>query len=146
MPAAKVPLELLPVERVKLKLGGTTPLAARMTEKNPPASEIRVELSEPPKGITVEKVTPEGPGLVVSLATDAKTVEPGLKGNLIFEVFREWTPAPTEATARAEAAAPVVRHPAGHPLRSGGASAAEVNWGSRRFVVYPTSRVRGTIW
>ena len=53
-------------------------------------------MSEPPKGITVEKVTPEGPGLIVSLATDAAAVEPGLKGNLIFEVVREWTPAPTE--------------------------------------------------
>jgi hypothetical protein len=95
-PPAKVPLALLPVERIKLKLGGTTPLAAQMTEKNPPAGEMRVELSEPPKGVTVEKVTPEGPGLVVSLATDAKTVQPGLEGNLIFEVVREWTPAPTE--------------------------------------------------
>lgn len=95
--AAKLPLELLPVERVNLKLGGTTLLGARLTEKNPPANELRVELSEPPKGVTVEKVTPEGPGLVVSLATDAKTVKPGLAGNLIFEVIREWTPAPTEA-------------------------------------------------
>ena len=94
--AAKIPLALLPVELVKLKLGGTTLLGAQMTEKNPPASEMRIELSEPPKGITVEKVTPEGPGLVVSIATDAKTVQPGLAGNLIFEVIREWTPAPTE--------------------------------------------------
>ena len=95
--AAKFPLELLPVERVNLKLGGTTLLGARLTEKNPPANELRVELSEPPKGVTVEKVSPEGPGLVVSLATDATAVKPGLEGNLIFEVIREWTPAPTEA-------------------------------------------------
>ena len=95
--AAKQPLELLPVERINLKLGGTTLLGARLTDKQPPANELRVELTDPPKGISVEKVSPEGPGLVVSLATDAKSVEPGLEGNLIFEVFREWTPAPTEA-------------------------------------------------
>jgi hypothetical protein len=95
-PAAKLPLEFLPVERVVLKLGGTTPLAARLTGKYPPAEELRVELTEPPKGLTVEKVSPEAPGLVVALATDAAAVEPGLKGNLIFEVFREWTPAATE--------------------------------------------------
>jgi hypothetical protein len=95
-PADKIPLEFAPVDRIKLKLGGTTPLAARLTEKWPPAKELRVELSQPPKGITVEKTAPEGPGLVVELATDAKSVEPGLEGNLIFQVVREWTPAPTE--------------------------------------------------
>ena len=67
-----------------------------MTAKYPPAEEVRVELTDPPKGITVEKVKPEASDLVVTLATDAKSVEPGLEGNLIFEVFREWTPAPTE--------------------------------------------------
>ena len=48
-------------------------------------------------GITVEKVSPKAQGLVVVLATDAEKVKPGLRGNLIFEVFREHTPAPTEA-------------------------------------------------
>lgn len=95
-PPVKQPLELLPVESVKLKLGGSTLLGARLTEKQPPAKELRLELTDPPKGLTVEKVSPEGPGLVVSLATDAKTVEPGLAGNLIFEIVREWTPAATE--------------------------------------------------
>ena len=95
-PAAKSPLEFPPANRVSLKLAGTTSLAARLTDKNLPASELRVELSEPPKGITVQKVSPEGPGLAVVLETDAKSVEPGLEGNLIFEVIREWTPKPTE--------------------------------------------------
>ena len=98
--AAKLPVEFLPLNRAKLKHGGKTPLGALLTGKNPPANELRVELSQPPKGITVEKVSPEAPGLVVVLATDAGTVEPGLEGNLIFEVFREWTPAPTEATSK----------------------------------------------
>ena len=53
-------------------------------------------MTDPPRGITVEKVSPEGPGLAIALATDAKTVEPGLEGSLIFEVVREWTPAATE--------------------------------------------------
>lgn len=96
-PAAKIPVEFLPIERITLRPGGTTPLGARLTEKYPPAKELRVELSQPPKGVTVEKVSPEPQGLVVTLATDAKTVEPGLQGNLIFEIVREWTPAATEA-------------------------------------------------
>ena len=98
--ANKLPVEFLPVNRVKLKQGEKTLLGAKLTEKYPPADELRVELSQPPKGITVEKVSPEPPGLIVVLATDAKAVEPGLEGNLIFEVFREWTPAPTEATPK----------------------------------------------
>jgi len=95
-PAPKPPLELLPVERINLRPGGTTPLGAKLTAKNPPANELRVQLTNPPKGITVERVSPEGPGLIVVLAADAKTAEPGREGNLIFEVVREWTPAATE--------------------------------------------------
>ena len=95
-PAAKPPLELLPVERINLRPGGTTPLGAKLTAKYPPANELRVQLTSPPKGVSVERVSPEGPGLVVVLAADAKTAEPGLEGNLIFEVVREWTPAATE--------------------------------------------------
>jgi len=93
---AKPPLELLPVERISLKPGGTTLLGAKLTAKQPPANELRVELTNPPKGVTVEKVSPEGPGLVVSLAADAKSAEPGTEGNLVFEVVRAWTPAATE--------------------------------------------------
>ena len=99
--ATKLPLGFPPVDRVKLKLGKTTILGARMTGKTPSATELRVALSEPPDGITVEKVSPAGPGgLAVALATDAGTVKPGLAGNLIFEAYREWTPAPTEATPK----------------------------------------------
>ena len=94
----KLPLGFPPVDRVKLKLGETTLLGARLTQETPAPGEIRVELSEPPAGITVEKVSAEGPGLVVVLATDADSVKPGLRGNLIFEAYRESTPAPTEAT------------------------------------------------
>jgi hypothetical protein len=95
-PAGKIPLEFPPVERIKLKHGGATPLGARLTEKQPPANELRVELINPPKGITVEKVSPEAGGLIVSIATDAKAADASLQGNLIFEVSREWTPAATE--------------------------------------------------
>ncbi len=101
-PVTKPPFEFLPVDRVTLKLGETMRLGARLTGDWPAAAELRVELSEPPKGITVEQVSPESPGLVVVLATDAETVEPGLRGNLVFEAFREWTPAPSEATPSPE--------------------------------------------
>jgi hypothetical protein len=96
-PATKPPLRFPPIDRIKLKAGETTLLGARLTGKRPTAKDLRVELSAPPDGITVKEVSVEPPGLVVVLAADADSVEPGLRGNLIFAAFRESTPAPTEA-------------------------------------------------
>ncbi len=55
-------------------------------------------MHDPPKGISVEEVKPEEPGVAVVLTADAEKARPGMTGNLIFEVFREWTPAPTETS------------------------------------------------
>jgi len=115
-PIGKFPLELLPIERIKLQPGRPTQIGARMPGKYPPAKELRVELSEAPKGIKVEKVTPQGPifapqrpgvkakplgqGMIIELEADPESVEPGLTGNLIFEVVREYTPAATEANPK----------------------------------------------
>ena len=96
-PATKPPLGFPPVDHVELKLGETTLLGARLTAKNASSQDLRVELSEPPDGITVEKVSPEALGLAVLVATDAEKVKPGQRGNLLFEVFREYTPPPSEA-------------------------------------------------
>jgi hypothetical protein len=96
-PVNPPPFEFLARDRIRLKLGEETRLEARITGKWPPAKEVHVELSDPPKGITIEQVSPESPGLVVVLATDAETVEPGLTSNLVFEAFREYTPAATES-------------------------------------------------
>jgi hypothetical protein len=75
---------------VRLTAGETTRLMA-VAEKKIPADSIHLELSEPPDGITVEDIAPEGPGFVVTINADAQTIEPGLKGNLIFNAFRQWT-------------------------------------------------------
>ena len=95
--APKIPLEFPPTP-IRLKLDESTTVGARLTGKNPLPAEVRVELHEPPKGISVEEVSPEGPGVAVVIAADAELVRPGMAGNLIFEVFREWTPAPTETS------------------------------------------------
>jgi hypothetical protein len=110
----KFPLELAPIEIIKLNPGRPTQLGARMTGRYPPAKEMRLELKDPPKGIKVEKITPQiikvpptRPGaktppkvqqvLIIELAADPETVKPDLKGNLIFEVVRKYTPAATES-------------------------------------------------
>ena len=93
---AKMPLAFPPADSLKLKLGEKMTLAATVTEKNAQVAQLRLELSEPPPGISVEKVSPEGKTLAVVLAVDAEKVKPGFRGNLIFRAYREWTPAPTQ--------------------------------------------------
>jgi hypothetical protein len=93
-----LPLALVQEGEVRLTPGGTARLRAVVLAKRMPAKELTVELSEPPEGISIDKVTPAGAGLEVTLATDAAKLKPGLKGNLIFKSFREYTPPPVEGS------------------------------------------------
>ncbi|MCC6356097.1 MAG: hypothetical protein IT577_19590 [Verrucomicrobiae bacterium] len=53
------------------------------------ADQVKLELSEPPEGLVVERVSREEGGVQLLLKADAKTVKPGLRGNLIVEGFFE---------------------------------------------------------
>jgi len=53
------------------------------------ASDVGVELSEPPAGITLVRVIRESTSLVMLIAADAEMAKPGLQGNLILNVFAE---------------------------------------------------------
>jgi hypothetical protein len=55
------------------------------------SSQLAVELSEPPEGITIDKVSPGAGALTIHLRADTAKVKPGLKGNLMVEVFLERT-------------------------------------------------------
>jgi hypothetical protein len=82
----------------QLMVGEGTPL--RIASKGRlPLGSIRLELVEPPEGITIEKVTPKSGALAVTIAADAQTVEAGLKGNLVFRAYRETTPPATDGRA-----------------------------------------------
>jgi hypothetical protein len=77
---------LLSKETVKIPVGGTAQVLVNLPSKSF-FGEIQVELSDPPTGIAIEKVTlDQGQGEIV-LRSDAGTVQPGLKGNLIVNVF-----------------------------------------------------------
>jgi hypothetical protein len=54
---------------------------------------LRFELSEPPKGITLQEPVPVGltRGLIVPVKCDAEKVKPPLKGNLLFILSQENT-------------------------------------------------------
>lgn len=52
-----------------------------------PFGTIQLELSDPPEGITIENVSLGRYRDEILLRGDAATVKPGLKGNLIVNVF-----------------------------------------------------------
>jgi hypothetical protein len=75
-------------EPVKLPAGGTTPVEYSVP-RGPLRDQIRLALNEPPEGIAIKKVTRTQNVLTILLTTDAGKVKPGLKGNLILDVFLE---------------------------------------------------------
>ncbi len=98
-PMSKIPLEF-PPSPIRMKLGEPASVVARLTEKLPLPPEAWVELRDPPTGISVEEISPKEPGVSVVLKADAKLAKAGMSGNLIFEVFRKWTPAATEESPK----------------------------------------------
>ena len=82
------PLQAQTDEAMMLSAGETVELrvVGCETEK---AKNIRVELNQPPKGISIKEVKPVEQGLSVVLSTDAAAAKAGLKGNLIFNVDEE---------------------------------------------------------
>ncbi|MCX6967092.1 MAG: peptidase [Verrucomicrobia bacterium] len=76
-------------ERVKLAPGSVTRVTLASPYRKPFASNaLRIQLSEPPAGITLESVSPDPVGLAIALRTSAK-VPQGLRGNLLLEAFYE---------------------------------------------------------
>jgi hypothetical protein len=82
------PVKPLREEIVKLRAGGTARVALTGARSYQDA-ELQFELSEPPDGITIQKVSVDRDGTQIVLSADAKAVKPGLKGNLIVEAFIE---------------------------------------------------------
>ncbi len=83
----RMPLKILSATPVKIPAGGT----ARVRVGAPSsefASRFRLELNEPPEGITLGNVSPASEGAEIELHSDAAKARPGLKGNLIVNVMQ----------------------------------------------------------
>lgn len=85
-----------PDRRLDLIRGKEAILNVRPLVKNIATREMRVEIDDPPKGVTAEIITDHTNKFAVKLNVDAEESEPGVRGNLIFNVYRETTPPPTE--------------------------------------------------
>ena len=92
-------LKLLEDAPVRLAAGDTARVRIA-TPRGQFAKQVQLELSEPPEGIAIRKVSPDQAGLVILLAADAAKVKPGLKGNLIVNTFMEYTPKPKDGKPR----------------------------------------------
>jgi hypothetical protein len=82
----RTPLKILSATPVKIPAGGS----ARVRVATPGgggANRFRLELSEPPDGIALEKVSPVSDGTELELKSDAAKTKPGLKGNLIVRIL-----------------------------------------------------------
>ena len=83
------PFKLVGETPVRLAASGTTQIRFA-GPKGPLMKQVQLELSEPPEGIAIQKVSPdEKGGLAFLLSVDAGKVKPGLAGNLIVNAFIE---------------------------------------------------------
>ncbi len=89
------PVKLLTGTPVKLPVGGQVH-ARYGISPFAPLKEIQASLSDPPEGIRIVQVKPEGSALDILLESDAAKCKPGLKGNLIIETFMDREPKPQE--------------------------------------------------
>jgi hypothetical protein len=83
----RMPLKILSATPVKIPAGGT----ARVLVAAPSSAFVdrfRLELNEPPEGISLGKVSSISDGAEIELRSDAAKAKPGLKGNLIVNIMQ----------------------------------------------------------
>jgi hypothetical protein len=93
------PWRLLGDGPTKITAGGTGKAAVSMPSASA-AADVKIDLIEPPEGLTVKEVLPHREGIEIVLAADAGKIKPGLKGNLIGLAFRENSAAGAAAARR----------------------------------------------
>ena len=97
-PGAKMPIQVvMRSDRVVLPRGGKMLLNLVPLVKNIEADQLRVELIDPPKGITASMISDEQGRFAIEVDTSADEVDAELRGNLLIDVYKEFTPEPTEA-------------------------------------------------
>lgn len=82
------PVQMVCDNPVRLPAGGTAQARVRLP-RLPMGRDIRLELREPPKGVTLGEVTESADGLAFVLKAEQGTAKVGLVDNLIVEAFTE---------------------------------------------------------
>ncbi len=79
-----------PEDSLKIPKGGTVRYQLPIPNR-PNLNDVQVELNNPPDGITILRMIRGPGGLVMLFSADAEMAQPGLKGNLVLNVFVERT-------------------------------------------------------
>jgi hypothetical protein len=78
---------------VQITKGNTSKIQIKMKRGKKVLKEMRLKLTEPPDGLTIQDVTVVPEGLEFNIKADKDAaVKTGFKDNLIIEVFREYVP------------------------------------------------------
>lgn len=83
---ARFPAQLVEKGPVRIRPGGTAQVRIAMA-RAATANKFQLVLNEPPEGITVKNIAVSNDGIVLHLQADSDKTTPGLKGNLIVEVY-----------------------------------------------------------
>ena len=87
-PNARAAFRMENENAVKLPSGGN--VAVRVVLNAPRlADTLRLELNQPPEGVTIQEVETVREGVAIILKADATKVKAGLKGNLIVDAYME---------------------------------------------------------
>ena len=104
---AAVPFTLRDAKEVKVPSGGTAELHF-VGPHGPLMQTVKLTLSEPPDGLSIQKVALSDTGVDVVLRADAAKLKPGWKGNAIIEASVERTAAAATVPNAAKAKAATV--------------------------------------
>jgi hypothetical protein len=88
---AAIPFRLREQKEIKLPSGGTAELHF-IGPHGPLVQSVKMTLSAPPDGLSIQKVTVSDDGIKVALRADAAKLKPGWKGNAIIEASVERVP------------------------------------------------------
>ena len=85
-PQLMTPLKILDTASVKIPAGGTVEVRVQTPVRAYIGNNYKLELNEPPDGISIEKVSQSGAETEIILHSDAAKMKQGLKGNLIVDI------------------------------------------------------------
>ncbi|MDD4871994.1 MAG: PPC domain-containing protein [Kiritimatiellae bacterium] len=85
---------------VKLPAGGTVGVKLNIPEKILVDRKVAFELSEPPAGITIQKILPSAASTEIILASESEKVKTGQKGNLIIKASAKRSGTPTKSKSK----------------------------------------------
>jgi hypothetical protein len=85
------PVEIVGGSPIRIPAGGSADVRIK-TRRGAALKEIKLELREPPEGLTIDNVSVVADGLAFRLKTEKDDLQSGFEDNLIVEAFREYRP------------------------------------------------------